>query len=130
MLYLTAGYARGTLRNIGPGFFPTVLGWLLVGCGLAMMALNTRPAEGDEDSGRLRAWPTVAIPAAIAVFGLLIDRAHLLASVVGLVLVTWLALPTLRPREVAIMAVLLGCVAAALFVYGLDLPVSFLLPGR
>jgi Tripartite tricarboxylate transporter TctB family len=43
-----ATYRLGTLMHMGPGFFPTSLGVLLVLIGIAIAAAATGPSEGDE----------------------------------------------------------------------------------
>ena len=129
VLFVTADYRRGTLRNIGPGFFPTVLGWLLCLAGVAIAMAGPGAAGSAAPSGGRVAWRAAAVPGALIVFSLLIDRARLLLAVAGLVGVAWVALPNLRARDVLILYGLLAAAAGCLFVYGLDLPASFLLPG-
>jgi hypothetical protein len=43
-----ATYRLGTLMHMGPGFFPTSLGVLLVLIGIAIAAAAVGPSEGDE----------------------------------------------------------------------------------
>ncbi len=124
-IFFASAYRLGTLRNVGPGFFPTVVGYGLVVVGVALAAV---PPRADVAAARFTLWPTLAVPGAVAAFGLLIERAHLLAAVAGLVGVVWLALPGLRAPAALAVFVLLAASASALFVYGLDLPASYLLP--
>ncbi len=132
-VFLASTYRLGTLRSVGPGFFPTVVGYGLVVVGVAIAAVPPRaevPVKGQMKAApRFTLWPTLAVPGAVMAFGLLIERAHLLAAVGGLVCVVWLALPGLRAPAALAVFVLLAAAASALFVYGLDLPASYLLPG-
>jgi hypothetical protein len=52
-----ATYRLGTLMHMGPGFFPTSLGVLLVLIGLAIAAAGMTPAEGEEDQSILPEHP-------------------------------------------------------------------------
>jgi hypothetical protein len=46
-----ASYRQGTLMHMGPGFFPTALGVLLVILGIAIAATALSPAAGGDEHG-------------------------------------------------------------------------------
>jgi lysylphosphatidylglycerol synthetase-like protein (DUF2156 family) len=50
-------YRLGTLMHMGPGFFPTSLGVLLVLIGIAIAAAGMTPSESEEDQSILPAHP-------------------------------------------------------------------------
>jgi hypothetical protein len=52
-----ATYRLGTLMHMGPGFFPTSLGVLLVLIGIAIAAAGMAPSEGEEDQSILPEHP-------------------------------------------------------------------------
>jgi hypothetical protein len=52
-----ATYRLGTLMHMGPGFFPTSLGVLLVLIGIAIAAAGMTPTEGEEDQSILPEHP-------------------------------------------------------------------------
>ena len=126
---VASGYRLGTLRSIGPGFLPTVLGCLLCAVGAAIAMQRHRPEQGAEVAALAHPWRAAAIPASLACFGLLIDRLHLLLAVAALVAVARLAMPALRWHYTLAAYAVLAAIASVLFVFGLDLPASFLLPG-
>lgn len=52
-----ATYRLGTLMHMGPGFFPTSLGVILVLIGIAIAAAGMAPSEGEDDQSILPAHP-------------------------------------------------------------------------
>ena len=83
-------YDIGTLRRMGPGFFPAALGALLAGLGLlvALPALLRRAPSVRVDLGAAG-----AVLAAILIFGLGLRPAGLVAASFASVLVASLAAP-------------------------------------
>src|ERR1043166_5554405 len=65
-------YAFGTSLRMGPGYFPSVLGGLLVLFGIYLVASGLRSNEQIEGTWSLRA--LVVLPLSLVMFGLLIDR--------------------------------------------------------
>ncbi|MBM3606804.1 MAG: tripartite tricarboxylate transporter TctB family protein [Alphaproteobacteria bacterium] len=89
--YAWSSYDIGSLRRIGPGFFPVTLGVLLAGLG----ALIAIPAIRRPGQPRPIAWPeTVAVVAALLAFGLLLERLGILLTTVATVLIA----TTVAPR--------------------------------
>ena len=80
-------YDLGTLRRMGPGLFPVVLGTAVAGLGLiiALPALR-RPGDG----ARIEAMPVICVLAAILIFGLALRPVGLVGVTVAAVLVATL----------------------------------------
>jgi hypothetical protein len=118
-------YRLGTLAQMGPGYFPLLLGVLLTGLG-AMICIQAAAKGGGN---RLVAPPwrqLVCIPASVVCFALLVERAGLGIAVVTTVLVGCLGGHRFRPIEALISAVVLAVLTGALFVRLLGLPVSIM----
>ncbi|MEO1910488.1 MAG: tripartite tricarboxylate transporter TctB family protein [Paracoccus sp. (in: a-proteobacteria)] len=82
--YAWASYDLGSLRRMGPGFFPVTLGLLLAGLG----ALIAIPAMGRPGQRRPFAWPeTIAVVTALLVFGLALDGLGVLLTTALTVLI-------------------------------------------
>lgn len=89
--YAWANYDLGSLRRMGPGFFPVALGLLLAGLG-AMIAIPAMRRPGQQ---RPFAWPeTIAVVAALLTFGLLLERLGVLLTTAATVLIA----TTVAPR--------------------------------
>jgi membrane-bound ClpP family serine protease len=117
-------YAPGTAARMGPGYFPMLVsaGLTLVGIVLVVRSLL---ATG-EVLGAIGWRPLVLLLAGVLAFGLLIDRLGLLAAGIALVVAARLADREFRWLETALLAVGLTLAAAAVFLYGLGLPIKLL----
>jgi hypothetical protein len=110
----------GSAARMGPGFFPTLLSYLIIGIGIVLavkgLAVDGPPIE------RLYFRPLFAILAAILAFGLLIDRVGLAISAAVLTIVAAYARRNVSVTETAILAVGLALFAVAVFSYALKQP--------
>jgi putative tricarboxylic transport membrane protein len=124
---LARRYALGTPAEMGPGFFPTVLGVLLILLGAANVVRSWVLLERSPiQQSPLRA--VLVVPLSALAFALLIERAGLALAVAAAVLIAALASPRLRPLEAIASAVALAAFTSVLFVYLLDLPLAVLPP--
>ncbi len=111
----------GTARRMGPGFFPAILSWLLILLGLAIAGAGA--ARGGAPASRVTWRPLILVTTAVLVFGLVIDRAGLMAATAAVISVAAFAGRDARWPEVLTLAGAMAICAAALFVYALGLPV-------
>jgi hypothetical protein len=117
---IARSYPTGSALHMGPGYFPTAIGALLVLVGLA--SLLRALAVTAPGAGPVALRPLLVITAAIALFAAAIDR-------IGLVPTTFLSAllagcATRRPKiaESCLIAATLSVLAAGIFYYGLKLP--------
>lgn len=112
-------YPLGTLGRMGPGYFPILLGALLIGLGAAI------PIEGRrrdiDQAGPPAVRPILPVLAGVGVFGLLVEWAGMVPAVFALVLICSLAEPRLKPVQTLIVAVVLSGLTVLIFVEGLGL---------
>lgn len=112
-------FAMGTASDIGPGYFPAVVAGLLVLVG-ASLAAGGLAVDGPRiDPMRLR--PAALVIAALAAFGLIIERGGLVLAIAALVLIASAAGGRLRPLQSAILAAALIAIAIAVFRLGLGM---------
>jgi hypothetical protein len=117
---LARNYAFGTALRMGPGWFPTVLGGLMILFGLYVLATGLRSSEALERSWSLRA--LIVLPIALALFGVLIDRAGFIPAMLVLVFGSSLAGREFRPIEATAFAIFMTALCAVVFVWALGLP--------
>ena len=123
-LVVARGYPAGSAMHMGPGYFPMVLGWLLVVLG-ALVGLRAARAREWEAVGW--AWKPLAwISASIVLFGALMPRLGQLPALIAMFPVAAAAGREFRVREVLLLTVAMSTLAAAVFVYGLKLPYRLL----
>lgn len=119
-LLAARGYPVGSAMRMGPGYFPMVLGWLLIGLGalIGLRAARSREWEPVAWSWKPIAW----ISASMLLFGLLMPRLGLLPALAALFPVAAAAGREFRALEVLVLTLLMSALAAAVFVFGLRLP--------
>jgi hypothetical protein len=112
-------YTLGSAARMGPGYFPRILGILLILLG-AIVALRALRVDGPP----LPRWkwrPTVIVLGSVVVFGLIVQSVGIALSTVMLIFAASTASPEFRPREALIAGVLLAALAVGVFVIGLKL---------
>lgn len=122
-----SGYPLGTAAHMGPGWFPLVLGLLLVALG-ALMALTgvsraERPAGQPDDAASAIGWrPLLHVTLSVTAFALLIEPAGLVAASLALVLLSASGGWEFRWTEATILAGSLAALVVGLFAYALHIP--------
>ena len=115
-------YRIGSASRMGPGYFPTLLGGLLVVLGLSL-SLPAFVVDGERFP-RLHLRPMLIILAAIAVFALLLEPAGFIIAVAALVVIGGFADPDLRLVESVGLAIALVAFATGIFGVLLGLPLN------
>ncbi len=104
----------GTAVRMGPGYFPQLLGWVLLGFGV-LLVLRGLLVEGPP-AERWALRPLVLIPASIAAFGYALERFGLVAAVLALVVVARIGGRDGRPLETALLGIGLAAFCVVVFV--------------
>lgn len=114
-------YKFGSAANMGPGYFPTALGILLilVGAICVLMALSPKAKEDAADPFNWFANFWVLVP--IVLFGILLKPMGLVIPLLGLVIATSYASPHFRWKSALINAIVLLILCLGIFIYGLNL---------
>ena len=121
-LYFGQDLQFGTSRNMGPGYFPTVLSALILLIGV-IVAARCVVIEGPPiEEVRLR--PLIVLVAAMLVFGYLIQYVGLGITAVLLAVMAAYAQPKVRLVETLIFAVALSAFVVVIFVYALGQPMQ------
>jgi len=122
-----ADYGMGSARRMGPGYFPVILGSLLVLIGVGISAKSLwRRKFTPMPPMYLR--PVVALLLSILAFGVLIDRLGLIAACMACVLISGFATQETRWKETFLIA--LGMTAFSVVVFSLLLGLPFRLWGQ
>ena len=118
-LYLGARYNLGTAARMGPGYFPRILGLLLL---LLGAIITVRGLRGHGDPVPPWRWrPTVVVLGSVVFFGLIVAKVGLAISTVILILLASAASHEFRPKEAIIAGVLLAALSVGVFIVGLHL---------
>jgi hypothetical protein len=113
-------YPFGSALRMGPGFFPTLLGGILVLFGIYVVARGLR--RHQPIAARLSLRALVMLPLSVVVFGVLIDRAGFVPALVGLVFTSAAAGRQFKWGEVLLLTLVLTALSVGIFIWGLGLP--------
>ena len=119
-MFSARGYRFGSSLRMGPGFFPMILGGILIAFGICIMAVGLRSKERIEGSLSIRA--LIMLPLSLVLFGGLMEYAGFIPAMVTLVFVAAASGREFRIIEVLLLAVVLTVASTALFIWGLGLP--------
>lgn len=121
-------YPFGTTASMGPGYFPAVLGGLLVALGAVAAGRSLRPGKAPVAMDAARGRPLALVLASVVAFGVALPRLGLVVASMLLVAVSRAAAPGFRWAEVLLLGAALTLLCAALFAWGLEMPLP-LWPG-
>ena len=119
-ILVARNYPFGTALRMGPGFFPVVLGGLLIVFGLTILAVGLRRGESMAGSWSLRA--LIILPLALVLFGLLMEYAGFVPAMLVLIFGSATASTEFRFVEVLLFSIGLTALSVAVFVWALGLP--------
>ncbi|KEP69292.1 hypothetical protein DL1_04370 [Thioclava dalianensis] len=125
-LYAVDHYEIGSLRRMGPGFFPAVLGGVLACLGV-VIALPALVRQGP--AIRIAWKECLAVLGAILVFAAGLDRLGLALVTLISVLIASVAAPDRRIGWRIVLALTVTALSVAVFSFGLKMTVP-LWPGR
>jgi hypothetical protein len=119
-------YPLGSAMRMGPGYFPTWLGGIMMLLGAVVAWRGTR-VEGTG----IGPWgwrPLVVLSLAFFAYGLLMETFSVgfIPSLVAVIVLSSFAGKEFRPVELALLSVVLVAGAVGLFIYGLELPYPLL----
>ena len=119
-IIIARDYPAGSAMRMGPGYFPTMIGGLLVVFGAIISALSFR----TQGLG-IGTWPWRAIvlmSVAFMLFAWGMEHLGFIPSLAILIVVSTLSTPHFRWKEMALEAVVMIAGAWAVFIYALELP--------
>jgi putative tricarboxylic transport membrane protein len=116
----TSSLTIGSAADMGPGFVPRALAWIILGFGVAFLA--TGLLKAPEPFPALAWRPLVMILASIALFAVLFSTLGLIAACVGTVVVAGAATTPVRWLQLVVFGIAMAAFSALLFVKGLGLP--------
>jgi hypothetical protein len=127
-IVIAGSYPLGTAARMGPGYFPRMLGALLVVLGAALALRATRIPGAP--LARLQWRPTVIVLGSVVLFGAIVNRAGLVLSTILLIVLASAASREFRPRESLVAGMFLAALAVGVFIIGLQLLLPIWPTGR
>ena len=114
-------YPMGAAMRMGPGYFPTWLGGLLILIGAVVSAMALKTVGGE--SIKPFAWkPAILLSLAFFAFGWSIDYIGFVPALVGVIALSALAGKRVHILELIVLTIVLVLLAIGVFIYGIELP--------
>ena len=120
-IWLSTDYPMGTASRMGPGYFPTWLGGMMLVMG-AIVAVMGLKFEGSEKITPFAWKPMIMLSIGFVVFGWGVDHIGFIPSLFGLSVITAAAGQNFKVLEVLMMTVVLIAIMVGVFIYGIELP--------
>lgn len=120
-------YDMGTAARMGPAFFPSVLGGLMLVLGV--LIVFQAMGKPDTEHGRLDTFhfkPLLLVLGAVFAFGLLLRPMGLIVALTVLVVVSSMGSPEFRLRDALLLTVGLTILVIVVFVWGLSMTIGVL----
>lgn len=120
-IHASSSYSAGTPSRMGPGMFPMVLGYLLAGLGLLVLALAFLRSGALP---RPRWGPFAAVILATLAFALSVNHLGMVPAIALLTLIAAPADPRLDFRRALMLAAALSLFATVVFHFGLGVQLA------
>jgi putative tricarboxylic transport membrane protein len=114
-------YPMGTAVRMGPAYFPSVLGWILVVLGLIVF-VRSFYMDDDEVIRKTNYRPLLLVIGAVFVFAFLLDKAGLVIASFALMFISAMGGWDFKWKEQVVNSVVMSAVITGMFYYGLGLP--------
>jgi len=118
-IVIASNYTLGTAARMGPGYFPRILGILMIVLGAIIVLRSLRVSGPPLPGWKWR--PVLVILGSVIVFGLVVNWLGLVFSTMLLIVLSSAASTEFRPKEAVISGVLLAALAVGVFIIGLKL---------
>ena len=126
-MIVARNYNMGSAVRMGPAYFPTLVGGLLLALGLVVILKSFFVASGVVP--RMYVRPLLIVLVAVCLFGALLQPLGLVAASAAMIVVGALGGQAFRWKEVLVLTAILVAFSVAVFVWGLGLPFP-LWPGQ
>jgi hypothetical protein len=123
-IIISRDYKFGTVTAMGPGFFPTILGGILVVFGIWVIFIGVLSKEKIKTPLSLRA--LIFITLAMVLFGILMKHAGFVPAMMAVSFISAAAGKEFKFLEVLLLSTGLTLASTALFIWALGLPYPLL----
>ena len=124
-MLIARNYPFGTALRMGPGYFPIILGALLIVFGLAILAYGLRSREKIARSWSLRG--LIVLPLSLVLFGVLMEHAGFIPAMMVLIFGSATASTEFKFVEILLFSIGMTALSVVVFVWGLGLPYPLIL---
>lgn len=119
-ILMALDYPFGSALRMGPGYFPRVLGGIMIAFGIAVLLMGVKNNEKIKGFWSIRA--LIILPLSAVVFGVLMEYAGFIPALAALIPVAAASGKEFKWLEILLLTVGLIVVSLGIFIWGLGLP--------
>ena len=119
-MWMARDYPFGSALRMGPGYFPSVLGGMMIAFGVAVLLMGVKNNEKIKPGFSWRA--LIVLPIATVAFGVTMEEAGFIPALLLLIPISAAASKEFQWLEVTLLTVGLTIMSLAIFIWGLGLP--------
>jgi hypothetical protein len=119
-MWIARDYPFGSALRMGPGYFPSVLGGIMIAFGIAVMLMGVKNNEKIKPGFSFRA--LIVLPIATVAFGVTMEHAGFIPALALLIPISAAAGKEFKWGEVVLLTIGLIILSLAVFIWGLGLP--------
>jgi len=119
-IFIALDYPFGSALRMGPGYFPRVLGGIMIAFGVAVLLMGIKNNEKIKCFWSIRA--LIILPISAVVFGILMEHAGFIPALAALIPVAAASGKEFRWLEVLLLTIGLTVMSLGIFIWGLGLP--------
>jgi hypothetical protein len=119
-IIIALDYPFGSALRMGPGYFPRVLGGIMIAFGIAVLLMGVKNNEKIKGYWSIRA--LIILPLSAVVFGLLMEHAGFIPALAALIPVAAASGKDFRWMEILLLTIGLIVISYVIFIWGLALP--------
>jgi uncharacterized membrane protein len=120
-MWIARDYPFGSALRMGPGYFPTVLGGIMVVMGIYVLALGLRK-DHEKIQGNWSIRALIVLPLSMIAFGILMEEAGFIPAMAALIPISAAAGRDFKWVEVVALTIGLTILCWFGFIYLLGLP--------
>lgn len=119
-MFIAMDYPFGSALRMGPGYFPRVLGGIMVVFGIAVLLMGVKNNEKIKGFWSIRA--LIILPISAVIFGVLMEHAGFIPALAVLIPVAAASGKEFRWLEILLLTIGLIVLSVGVFIWGLGLP--------
>ena len=119
-MWIARDYPFGSALRMGPGYFPTVLGGMMIAFGIAVLLMGVKNNEKIKGNWSIRAM--IVLPLSAVLFGILMEEVGFIPALAVLIPAAAASGKEFKWLEVILLTIGLTIICTGVFIYGLGLP--------
>lgn len=119
-MWMALDYPFGSALRMGPGYFPTVLGGIMILFGVAVLMMGVKNNEKIKGKWSIRAM--IVLPLSAVAFGILMEELGFIPALAVLIPAAAASGHEFKWGEVTLLTIGLIILSLCIFIWGLGLP--------